>query len=220
MDKLIKGIKTFQKVFGEKREFFEKLADGQNPEVLFITCSDSRVAPNLITQTDPGDVFIMRNAGNLVPSNTEKTCGEAATIEFAVSVLGLQHIVVCGHTGCGAIKALLNPKSVEHLPLLAEWLKHADATRRIVEKKYAHLDEDARLLAAVQQNVLVQLAHVRAQPSVQAAMAAGQMRLHGWVYVLETGEVLAYDEAAQTFMPLRPNMPDVSSKAINNLSMG
>jgi carbonic anhydrase len=204
MQKLVHGIHHFHDhVFRTRREFFERLAQGQHPLALFITCSDSRVQPNLITQTEPGELFILRNAGNLIPPHGAANGGEGATIEYAVSVLGIEDIIVCGHSCCGAMQSMLEPESVAELPAVAKWLCHADATRRIIREVYGHLEPDKRLTAAVEENVLVQLENLRTHPSVAAGLARGRLKLHGWVYKMETGEVFAYDPASGQFAPLR-----------------
>ncbi len=203
MQKLIDGIHKFQNdVVRPQKEFFGRLASGQSPETLFITCSDSRINPNLITQTAPGDLFIMRNAGNIVPNDGAPGGGEAATIEYAVSVLKVRDIIVCGHSHCGAIEALLDPNKTKKLPRVAAWLDHAEATREVMRQNYAHLSGPAAVNAAVQENVLAQIDSLRTQPSVAAALAAGGLRLHAWVYKIETGEVFAFDPAERQFMPV------------------
>jgi carbonic anhydrase len=204
MQKLVEGVHLFQKdVFGTQREFFQRLAVGQNPIALFITCSDSRISPNLLTQTDPGDLFILRNAGNIVPAySATSPGGEAATIEFAVSALGVQDIILCGHSHCGAMKGLLEPDSLGSLPAVRAWLTHAECTRRIMTEKYAHLSGAALLTATVEENVLVQLENLRTHPAVAAGLAQQRVRLHGWVYKLETGEVFAFDPSEGQFLPL------------------
>src|SRR2546421_6153305 len=137
MQKLIQGIHRFQQeTFRPLQGLFEQLAKGQNPETLFITCSDSRIDPNLLTRSKPGDLFILRNAGNIVPPHGATISGEAATIEFAVAALGVKDIIICGHSHCGAIRGLLQPEAVASLPAVAAWLSHAEATRRIVESNY------------------------------------------------------------------------------------
>lgn len=195
MQKLIKGLHAFQdKVFQGERALFEELARGQSPETLFITCSDSRISPNLLTQTKPGELFSIRNAGNIIPPHGAGAAGgEAAAIEYAVSVLGVKDVVICGHSHCGAMAALLDLDSVAELPAVKQWLSHAEATRRIVLDNYQHLTGAARLGATVQENVLVQLEHLRTHPSVASRLAAGKLRLHGWVYKIETGEVFSFD---------------------------
>ena len=208
MQKLVQGIHQFQaNVFRPQREWYERLADGQRPLALFITCSDSRVNPNLITQTDPGELFIVRNAGNIVPPHSPAPGGEEATIEFAVAELGIKDVIVCGHTRCGAMKGLLNPDGLTDLPAVRHWLTHADATRRIIREKYRHLSDLPLLTAAAQENVLVQLEHLRTHPAVAAGLAKGDLKLHGWVYKIETGEVFAFDPASGQFVPLAGQAP-------------
>ena len=208
MQKLIQGIHHFHSnIFRSQRELFERLADGQRPEALFITCSDSRINPNLITQTDPGDLFILRNAGNIIPPHGAANGGEQATIEFAVVGLGIRDVIVCGHSRCGAMKGLLEPDSVQQMPALGTWLSHAEATRRIMREKYGHLSDNALLTATVQENVLVQLENLRTHPAVAAGLAKGELNLHGWVYEIETGEVFAYDVASGQFQPIVEGAP-------------
>ena len=195
MQKLVDGIHRFQRdLFGEDQKLFETLVGGQSPLALFVTCSDSRIDPNLLTQTRPGELFIQRTAGNIVPPYGSVYGGEAATIEYAVSVLKVRDIVICGHSHCGAMAGLLNPQSIAKLPAVKAYLEHAEATRRIVEENYGHLtDPEKRLTLTVEENVLVQLESLRTHPSVAAALGRGQLKLHGWVYKFETGEVFAFD---------------------------
>ena len=196
MEKLIKGIHRFQSdVFAQNLAFYQKLADGQNPQALFITCSDSRVVPDLICQTDPGELFVLRNAGNIIPPHTPGIpTGEAATIEYAIKGLGIRDIVVCGHTRCGAMQAVANPDSTAGMPRVRQWLEHAQAGVEILCNCYQHLQQaEARGKVLIQENVLVQLEHLRTHPAVAAALAAGELKLHAWVYKMETGQVFAYD---------------------------
>src|SRR4051812_35314951 len=131
MDHLLTGIHQFHSnVFQHEREFFAKLASKQHPSALFIGCSDSRVDPSIITQAQLGDLFVLRNAGNIVPCHGASNGGEPATIEYAVSVLNVKDIIVCGHSGCGAIHAMLHPERMAKLPLVRGWLEHAEATRQ------------------------------------------------------------------------------------------
>ncbi len=201
MQKLVDGIHKFQKdVFATQSRFFERLADGQKPLALFITCSDSRIDPNMLTQTKPGELFIMRNAGNIVPPYGASSCGEAATIEYAVAVLGVRDIIICGHSHCGAMTALLHPEQVAELPAVKNWLSHAEATARIIKENYTHLTEgQARVTATVEENVLVQLENLRTHPAVLAAMNRKEMQVHGWVYKFETGQVFAYNPEVNEF---------------------
>lgn len=214
MEKLVKGVHAFQnEVFRPEREMFERLAKGQSPETLFITCSDSRISPNLLTATAPGELFILRNAGNVVPPVTCAPGGEAATIEYAVSVLEVQDIIICGHSFCGAIDALLSPEKMESLPAVRAWLAHAEETKRIVEESYEGLSYQALVNVAVQENVLVQIEHLKTLPCVERRLADGTLGLHAWVYVIETGKVCAYDRDSGQFLPLSVEISDAGAES-------
>jgi carbonic anhydrase len=204
MQKLVQGIHHFQKnLLGKRQELFDRLAEGQHPLALFITCSDSRIDPTLLTQTDPGELFILRTAGNIVPAYGAVAGGEAATIEYAVSVLKVDDVIICGHSLCGAMSALLDPQQVAGLPAVEALLKHAEATRRIIAENYGHITEPrARLMATIEENVLVQLENLRTHPSVAAALSRGELRLHGWVYKFESGEVFAYQSDQEQYLPI------------------
>jgi carbonic anhydrase len=208
MQRLVDGIHEFQQeYFPRKRRLFEDLTAGQEPTALFITCSDSRINPSLLTQTGPGELFILRNAGNLVPAYNG-TGGEAATIEFALCELKVKEVIVCGHSHCGAMKGLLSPERNPKTPAINSWLQHAESTKRIIEENYTHLeDNSARVSAAVAENVLVQLEHLRTHPCVAAALTRGELALYGWVYKFETGEVFAYDPAESQFLPVTNSNP-------------
>ncbi len=208
MQKLVAGLHQFQsQVFSSQRELFERLANGQNPETLFITCSDSRINPNLLTQTDPGDLFILRNAGNLVPPYGVHRGSTAATIEYAVAGLGVTDVIVCGHSGCGAMSAILDPDTVTEMPAMRDWIGYAEATRRIVTDNYRHLEGEALLTATVEENVLVQIENLRTHPSVASKLAAGKIHLHAWVYKIPTGEVFWFDPSQGQFVPLTLTTP-------------
>lgn len=204
MQKLVQGIHQFKdQVFTSHEKMFKRLAKGQHPLALFITCSDSRIDPNLLTQTDPGELFILRNAGNIIPPYGVGHGGEAATIEYAVSVLKVRDIIICGHSLCGAMSALLDERQTKDVPAVRSWLGHAEATRRIITENYRHIEEPrARLMATVEENVLVQIEHLRTHPSVAAAVARQDLHLHGWVYKFETGQVFAYSTEREQFAPL------------------
>jgi len=201
--RIIQGVFDFQKrIFGGKQSLFRRLGKGQQPLALFITCSDSRINPNLLTQTEPGELFILRNAGNLVPPHDAPSNGEAATIEYAVVQLGVRDIILCGHAKCGAIHGLLEPKALERLPRVAEWLALAQPVLARMPQGGPTLSPQDALSRAVEQNVLVQLQHLRSHPSVAEATTAGKLRLHGWVYDFEHGTVLAHDATHGQFVPL------------------
>lgn len=203
MQKLIQGIHRFQsETFRPLSGLFAQLAHGQKPETLFITCSDSRIDPNLLTRSQPGELFILRNAGNIIPPADAGPSGEAATVEFAVEGLGVHDVIICGHSHCGAMNGLLEPEAVAKLPTVAAWLRYAEATRHIIRENYGHLEGERLLTATVEENVLVQLENLRTLPSVAARLRRGDLHLHGWVYKIETGEVFAYDPGSGQFVPI------------------
>ncbi|HEX2476550.1 MAG TPA: carbonic anhydrase [Lacipirellulaceae bacterium] len=203
MHDIIAGIRTFQRdVYPQYRELFEKLAAGQSPEALVITCSDSRVDPFLLTQAQPGQLFVLRNAGNLVPKYDGFVGGVTATIEFAVVGLRVPNIIVCGHSGCGAITGLLHPETLENMPHVQNWLNHHAEPVREILAQAGRLGGPDELAQAVDANVLVQLENLRTHPSVAEALAAKRIKLHGWVYDIVSGDVRAYDEAWKQFGPL------------------
>jgi carbonic anhydrase len=204
MQKLADGIHEFQKnYFMRHREMFARLVThGQRPETLFITCSDSRVDPNLITNSAPGELFIVRNVGNVVPKGLPG--GTAAAIEYAIEVLAVKQVVVCGHTHCGAIDAVLNPSQMDRLPYVRRWLQETTRVRGIVEERYGHLDAAGQMAAAVEENVLVQLENLRAYDFVSERLASGRLQMSGWVFSIETGEVFEYDPEQGQFTSLAP----------------
>ncbi|WP_448098206.1 carbonic anhydrase [Luteibacter yeojuensis] len=198
---LLRGVEDFShKVFPERQHLFDELAEGQSPHTLFITCADSRVVPEMITQTQPGELFVCRNIGNIVPGYGEMLGGVSAVVEYAVMVLGVRHIVICGHTDCGAMKGLLNPDSTKDLPTVEAWLRNAQAAKSAV---FARKLEGAEAMQAViEENVRLQLTHVRTHPAVAAAMANDAITLQGWVYDIGDGTISILDEAANRFLPL------------------
>jgi carbonic anhydrase len=203
MQRLVEGVHYFQNVgFQQQKELFERLAAGQNPEACFVTCSDSRIDPNLITNTQPGQLFIVRNAGNIVPCFGTGNNGELAAIEFAVLALGVKDIIVCGHSHCGAMKGVLEPESLNELPAVKDWLRHARATAEIIKDHYGHLSGEDLVTATAEENVLVQLEHVRTLPCVASRVSRGGLNLHGWMYKFETGEVFAYDGKKGQFVKM------------------
>lgn len=220
MEQLISGIVKFQtEVFPKKEADFQKLAGGQSPEVLFITCSDSRVDPSLVTQTQPGELFICRNAGNVVPPRTNQTGGMTASIEFAVAGLGVSDIVVCGHTDCGAIKGAISPEKLTDMPHVREWLGHCSAATAVVKERHGcigaeHLDE------LTKENVLLQLQHLRTHPAVAAKLASGRITLHGWVYNIGSGEVLCFNETSGEFEVMDRRYSSLLEKAAVRGRMG
>jgi carbonic anhydrase len=203
MERLIAGHKRFlTEVFPERRTQFKLLSDRQAPEWLFITCSDSRVVPDLILGTGPGDLFISRNAGNVVPMAGHDVDGTTATVEYAVEVLRVKAAILCGHSDCGAMKAALDRKGLEKLPKAQRWLSH-------VESAFAHRQppnpadgEHAELASLIRGNVVAQLWNLKAQPAVAHAMQEGRLTVHGWYYDILSGRIEQWDEQMRRFLPL------------------
>jgi carbonic anhydrase len=203
MPRFAEGVVRFQdEVFPEKKSLFERLSQGQQPEALFFTCSDSRIETAMITQTDPGELFVCRNAGNIVPPHTNQTGAMTASLEFAMAVLKVPHIVICGHTECGAMKGAMNPDSLTALPHVREWLSYSQAAVQIANELGAGMSEAERVRIVTEQNVVLQLQHLRTHPTVAVRLAKKEVTLHGWVYDIKTGEVSAYDAQSESFVPV------------------
>lgn len=212
MQDIIDGFVRFQKeVFPAHKELFKELATSQTPTALFISCSDSRMVPELVTQREPGDLFVIRNAGNIVPSFGPEPGGVSATVEFAVAALKVSDIVICGHSDCGAMKAIATCACLDTMPAVKSWLRYADAARMINEAQ-PHADERSRVDGMVRANVVAQLNNLRTHPSVSLALAQGTLALHGWVYDIESGSIDALDMASGRFVPLAEHHAATRSK--------
>ena len=202
MQRLIEGFRRFRVgEYPERIPLFQDLATKQQPGTLFITCSDSRVVPEFITQSEPGEMFVIRNAGNIVPSFGPHGGGVSATVEYAVAVLGVADIVVCGHSDCGAMTAMANGADLAGLPAVSSWRQHADAARAINDAR-GHDCTSGKVAGMVRENVIAQLANLRTHPSVALALVEGRVRLHGWVYDIGPGSIEAYDAASGRFVDL------------------
>jgi carbonic anhydrase len=196
MQSLIEHARSFRNQSEEYPEQFARLAEGQSPQVLFITCSDSRVVPALITGARPGELFELRTAGNIVPPYASgHPSSEAATIEYAVEVLGVTDIVVCGHSHCGAVGALVRRDDLTAVPAVRDWLAHATPCPEGTV-------DDPTVADAVQNHVLTQLLRLRSFPCIEKRLTAGRLGLHGWFYEVHTGSVLAHDTNSDTFQAL------------------
>ncbi len=205
LETMARGIGRFRRdVFPRRQEQYESLANVQRPKALFLTCADSRVLPSLITQTGPGELFVERNPGNIAPIYSGEAVGVSASIEYAISALKTPHVIICGHSDCGAVKGILNPEAVADMPAVARWLRYGDEARRRLGPQATDDgdDEKERLARLTELNVLVQMEHLATHPAVQQAQADGRLMIHGWVYEIETGEVRTYDPARGTFVPL------------------
>jgi carbonic anhydrase len=193
LDTLVQGFLRFrQEVFPQQQALFKKLAYAQVPRAMFITCADSRIVPELITQSDPGDLFVTRNVGNVVPPYGQMNGGVSTAIEYAVIALGVQHIIVCGHSDCGAMRAVLEPDAMERMPTVKAWLRHAEVAKIVVADNCGCADHST-LDVLTEENVVAQLDHLRTHPSVASRLASGQLFIHGWVYDIESCEIRAYD---------------------------
>ncbi|NHN88219.1 carbonic anhydrase [Acetobacter conturbans] len=194
---LLRGVEKFNThVFPGKEKLFRELAEGQSPSTLFIACADSRVSPSLITQTDPGDLFILRNIGNVVPAYGEMLGGVSSAIEYAVVALGVSNIIVCGHSNCGAMTALLEPDTskLDKMPTVKSWLRNAEAAKAVIGALVGTDTGPATVRSLAEHNVLLQIAHLRTHPSVAAALARSTLVLQGWFYDIGSGEVSVLDE--------------------------
>ncbi|MGF6752923.1 carbonic anhydrase [Paraburkholderia sp. GAS42] len=205
MQDIIDGFLKFQRdAFPMRSDLFRRLATAQNPKALFVACSDSRVVPELLTQREPGDLFVIRNAGNIVPSYGPEPGGVSATVEYAVAALGVTDIVICGHSDCGAMTAISTCKCLDHMPAVANWLRHADSAK-VVNAARTHASDHDRLNSMVRENVIAQLANIQTHPSVALALEQGRLNLHGWVYDIESGSIDALDGTTRRFVPLAAN---------------
>ncbi|BCF93424.1 MULTISPECIES: carbonic anhydrase [Paraburkholderia] len=210
MQEIIDGFLKFQRdVFPARKELFRKLATSQTPRTLFISCSDSRMVPELVTQREPGDLFVIRNAGNIVPSFGPEPGGVSATVEYAVAALGVTDVVICGHSDCGAMTAVATCKCLDHMPAVANWLRYADSAKLVNESR-EHATQRERVDSMVRENVIAQLNNLKTHPSVALALAQGRLNLHGWVYDIESGSIDALDGTTRQFVSLSGH-PDVNA---------
>lgn len=209
MNELIGRVFSFEKqVFPNQQALYSKLAThGQSPKALMISCADSRVVPEHIIQADPGDLFVCRNAGNIVPPYATMNGGVSSTVEYAVAALQVRDIIVCGHSDCGAMKALVNPEMTSGMPNVAAWLRHSHAAKCVLDSSYPELENGAAVRAASLENVVVQIAHLRTHPSVAAGIARGEIALHGWFVDIHAGQMLALDGVTGRFLPVRDDAP-------------
>jgi len=214
-DRLIAGVRRFQKeIYPNQKERYQKVArEGQKPHTLFITCADSRIDPELITQSGPGEIFVLRNIGNIVPAYGEVMGGVTPIIEYAVCELGVGHIVVCGHSDCGAMHGLLHPEKVAGLPTVQAWLRNAEAALSIVRQRSQPEEDSSALEELIEENVLQQLHHLQTHPGVAGALAAGKLALSGWVYDIAHGAVHIYDEGQHKFLAVTSEQPRTSGAA-------
>ena len=209
MNELIGRVFSFEKqVYADQSALYSRLAsDGQSPKALMISCADSRVVPEHIMQAQPGDLFVCRNAGNIVPPFGQMNGGVSSTVEYAVMVLNVRDIIVCGHSDCGAMKAIGKDDVLASMPNVAAWLRHSNAAAKVVSDGYPELEASDRVHAVTLENVVAQIAHLRTHPSVAAGIARGEIALHGWYVDIHAGRVLALDGETNRFVTLREDRP-------------
>jgi len=187
----------------DKATYIKAASEPQTPHALIVTCADSRIDPEMITQSGPGDIFVTRNVGNLVPAYGEMLGGVSAVIEYAVTALKVRHVVVCGHSDCGAMKGLLHPEALEKMPTVKSWLKNAHAALSVANSLAEHGEKPGDLMRRVtEENVLLQMQHLRTHPSVAGAMASGDLTISGWVYDIGKGEVRISEDGGKVFAPV------------------
>jgi carbonic anhydrase len=210
MNELIGRVFNFEKhTFPNESALYNRLAsDGQSPKALMISCADSRIVSEHIMQAQPGDLFVCRNAGNIVPPHATQNGGVTSTVEYAVMVLGVRDIIVCGHSDCGAMKALSTNADLTAMPNVAAWLRHSHAAQQVCRESYpGDLSDAEKLRNMALENVVVQLAHLRTHPSVASGIARGEIALHGWYVDIHAGLVMGLDGETGRFSPLREDQP-------------
>ncbi len=205
LEELKSGIRRFRtEVYPENEAMYlQAVLEPQRPHALIVTCADSRIDPELITQSQPGDVFVTRNIGNMVPAYGEMLGGVSAVIEYAVSALKVRHVVICGHTDCGAMKGLLHPEALEAMPTVKSWLRNAQAALNVAQSLRPTEETPSELLHRMtEENVLLQMQHLRTHPSVAGAMARKELTISGWVYDIGKGEVRITEDGGRVFAPV------------------
>jgi carbonic anhydrase len=204
MERLIEGHKRFMaEVYPELKSTFQLLAHGQAPEWLLIACADSRVVPDMILGTAPGDLFITRSIGNIVPPASEPDNGTAATVEYAIEALGIRHVIVFGHSDCGSLKSAFTPDGLKKLPLSQHWLEYAKVAHNHRQPLNPADGESAELAALLRGNVVAQMKNLSGYPTVAKAVSEGRLTVHGWYFDILTGQIERYDEKRKKFVTLK-----------------
>ena len=203
MRRVLEGLTLFQSLaYPKHKELFERLAKNQTPQAVFIACSDSRVVPNLMVQAEPGDLFIIRNAGNIVPPAGSSYGGTTASLEYAIVALGIRDVILCGHSDCGAMKGVLSPEALTGMPAVRQWVSYADAARRAAVSANAGADDEALLESVVDYNVIAQVRNILTFPFVRPLVEKGELEVYGWVYDIASGNVKGLDATGRRFVPL------------------
>lgn len=203
MRNIFEGLSLFQRIaYPRHRDLFERLAKNQSPQAVFVACSDSRVVPNLLVQAEPGDLFIVRNAGNIVPPVGSGYGGTIASLEYAIFGLGIRDVILCGHSNCGAMKGVLHPEKLGDLPAVKQWVTYAEPARRAVEEAHPGVDDEKALDLAVEYNVIAQVRNVLTYPRIRPLVERNELELYGWVYDIATGHVKGLDATGRRFVSL------------------
>jgi carbonic anhydrase len=198
--RILKGVSAFEtEVFPAQRSRFESLKHGQHPWALFISCADSRVVPSLITQTGPGEIFIVRNPGNFVPPYSEFEGGVSAGVEYAMLALKVPLVIVCGHSDCGVMKALLHPEHTHSMPRAQQWMRNGLEAHHRTMRDHADASDEEKLRLLTEYNVLAQIENLKSHPSVHSRVISGEVEIRGWVYDIGGGTVWAADPESGTF---------------------
>lgn len=203
MNPFVAGYRKFrEEVYPELEAKYRALATNQKPHTLFITCSDSRVVPNVFTQTEQGELFQCRVVGNLVPAHGNSAGGVTSAIEYAVMVLNVEHIIICGHSDCGAMRAFSHPEKLTELKAVQAWIEHADSAIHMAKDHFGHLKGDEFLTALTKENVISQLQHLKTHPCVATRLRKGNLSIHGWYYDIGHGTVETFDRTTKAFVLL------------------
>lgn len=212
--RLLAGLQKFRSdVYPEREASYKQVVrEGQKPHALFITCADSRIDPELLTQSGPGEIFVARNIGNIVPAYGEMLGGVSAIIEYAVTALNVSQVVVCGHSDCGAMKGLLHPDKLDNMPTVKLWLRNGEAALSVVRAKAPKANDEEALTPLIEENVLLQMRHLSTHPAIAGRLAQGTLALAGWIYEIEHGMVRIFDENAGKFTPFDQHSAPESAK--------
>jgi carbonic anhydrase len=203
--RIVSGVAKFQAdVFPARRQEFEQMSHQQHPIATFFTCADSRILPAMLLQTKAGEIFTERTPGNIVPRYSDHVGGVTASMEYAVMVLRVPLIIICGHTDCGVMKAMLAPEQTSGMPALQTWMRHALAARDRLLRDHAGASNEEKLRLITEYNVLEQLENLKTHPAVEAGMAKGELEIQGWIYDIGGGSVSVADPQSGVFHPLTP----------------
>jgi carbonic anhydrase len=201
--KVLEGLTLFQRIaYPRHKELFERLAKNQTPQAVFIACSDSRVVPNLLLQAEPGDLFIIRNAGNIVPPAGSSYGGTTASLEYAIVALGIRDVILCGHSNCGAMQGVLHPERLDGMPAVRQWVSYADTARRAAVESHPGADDETLLERVVDYNVIAQMRNLLTFPFVRPLVEKGELEIFAWVYDIASGRVKGLDASGRRFVPL------------------